>query len=211
MQNPPNTESPRRQLLDKAMKVFQQIANGSLQLKKPRYHHPLEYDRAIAGDIAAELAHEDAKWRCYHCGDEFNVESAAREHFGESELFNDKPVCVEARSYTLEELVKTNRELWTSLLKEREEHEAHEFQLNCWEEVGRKLTGKTNANWHDFAADGAALYERERERRVLSDSFLSHLIDYFSKVAPKSIAEAFTAYDPMIITPEEYLRQLRKP
>jgi hypothetical protein len=207
----PSTESPRRQLLDKAMKLFNSIRSGSIEIKRVGEHQAYEYDRAIAGDIAAELAVEEPKYRCFHCGDEFHDDASAREHFGESEVFNDKPVCVEARSTTLEALVATNRELWTELLKERQEHETHEFQLNCWEEVGRKLTGKVNANWHDFAADGAAMYERERSRRQLSENFLKYLLREYMAKDPVGLGEIFRLYDPLLIPPAEYLESLERP
>lgn len=206
-----NTDSPRRQLLDKAMKLFNSIRSGSIELRRSGRHEVYEYDRAIAGDIAAELAKEEPKYRCYHCGDEFHDDASAREHFGESEVFNDKPVCVEARAYTLEDLVKTNRELWTELYRERQEHETHEFQLRCWEEVGRKLCNSSTANWHDFKADGDALYEKEKSRRLMSEKFLAHLIEYFDTHAGADLVAAFRAYDPLLISPEEYLQALKRP
>ena len=150
-------------------------------------------------------------WKCFHCDYVAETIEQAREHFGPNPVAAETPVCVEASTKDLQSLVATNREMWERLQKEMSENENLDFQVGCWEEVGRKLTGKTNANWHDFAAGGQALYQKENERRLRSEEMLSHLIEYFLNSAPVLLHMAFDAKDKQLVKPDEYLLRLKDP
>lgn len=92
---------------------------------------------------------ESMPWRCFHCDEIFHDKQSAQDHFGLDEVFTVEPSCVEASKSDLKSLIATNRELWSRLYKEMQHNEQLEFEVHCWEQFARKVTGSNNPTWHD--------------------------------------------------------------
>lgn len=89
-------------------------------------------------------------WRCFFCDEVFRTRKAATEHFGTGDYESEPPLCIEAATTELRQLVLTNRELWQQLQKANSENEELEDHLDGFRYVARKLTKKPSATAHDL-------------------------------------------------------------
>lgn len=180
----------------RAERLYRSLSTGEVTLRRNHEHHDVDLDLAVCRDVADTLATVTSGWRCFHCGEVFLTNRDAEDHFGPCD--GEVPACIQMLTETEKAIVEDRREWRNECLKARDRNEQLEYSASSEAASLLSLFGTMDLSKVQLE------YQRMRDSLRAQGNLMAFLIRHNMAEA----ATAFTKYDPLLISPEEYLEGL---